>query len=69
MAITTSVSIEVLAYPDYHYSATASEDHFSLRYLEGPQRQVKREICFASAEEMTAVAEAMLKTVRTFGAP
>ena len=69
MTIATAVSIEVHADPDYHYSTTASVDCFSLRYHEGPQRRVEREICFASAEEMTAVAEAMLKTVRTFGAP
>lgn len=66
MASTTAVSIEVFVDQDYHYSTTASVDCFSLRYHEGPQQLVEREICFGSAEEMKAVAKAMLKAVQTF---
>lgn len=64
MSIPTSTTIEVFADPDYHYALTASEDAFILRYFEGKERKMEREVFFASAEEMEAVACAMLKAVK-----
>ena len=64
MSISTSIALTIHTDPDYHFTATAADDQFSLSYFEDGKRVTEREIGFASAEEMIAVAEAMIRAAK-----
>ncbi len=62
--IQTSITIGVYPDDDYHFSVTVDDESNTLSYIE--QGVAEQQISFASAEEMVAVAEAMLKAAKFF---
>lgn len=65
MSIPTSTTIAVYAAPDYHFTATASEDEVAVRYYEDlGVRTLRTEMTFAGPDEMIAVATAMIRAAK-----
>jgi hypothetical protein len=64
MNIVTDTVINVYSDSEYHYSALVSDEELGVTYTETDGER-KKEISFGSIEEMEAVANAMLRAVRT----
>lgn len=62
MAFETSTTVAVYTNAGYHYEARAADGAVSLNYLEGDKSE--KQLCFASLDEMEAVAMAMLSAVK-----
>lgn len=64
MSIVFDTRINVFPDPDYHYEISVSDEQLNLTYHEGDDDHT-RSLNFGSIEEMQAVAEAMLRAIRT----